>query len=154
MYRAHRFCSDLAESCCCPERPEVKTKSQSPQLVLPFSQIVMISLTFTGFSALHHAASYGTLQIVQMLFGRVRNPDLPNAYGTAPLSLACKFSSPDVGKLQLLEALISQGCCTRKVFASPFQFHLLCKTERKQEKKCTKKFWLKLFSEIFPRSKG
>ena len=56
------------------------------------------SFAFAGFSPLHVAAERGTLEIVQLIFHRVQNLELPNVYGTAPLSLASKSNSPDVGK--------------------------------------------------------
>ena len=51
-----------------------------------------------GWSALHYAAKWGSIEIVALIFGRVQSPDPLTLSNSTPLEIACEHNSPDVGK--------------------------------------------------------
>ena len=56
---------------------------------------------FTGWSPLHIAAQYGSIEIVQLIFDRVARPDPLSDTKATPLCLACQFNTSDVGEPKL-----------------------------------------------------
>ena len=111
------------------------------------------SFALAGFSTLHVATERGTLEIVQLIFDRVRSPDPLTVGKGTPLCFACGWNTPDIGQLKLSKALLSQYGRTRKTFVSVPRFRCPWKTERRKEK-WPMKFKFNLFSNIFPRKRS
>ena len=57
--------------------------------------------TVSGWAALHYAAEYGSLRIVELLIGHGTNPNVTNKYRSTALHLAAKNGAPKVVELLL-----------------------------------------------------
>ena len=56
-----------------------------------------------GWSALHYAAQYGSIEIVVRIFGSAQSPDPLTNEKETPLGLACRCNSQDIGERKLLK---------------------------------------------------
>ena len=89
-------------------------------------------LPSAGWHALHYAARYGSIEIIQLIFGRVHSPDPLNIDEVTPLCLACGWNSPDAGKPKF-EDLTFTRWPYRNTFMFPLHFRCPWKTEKKKK---------------------
>ena len=107
--------------------------------------------TFAGESPLHFAAQYGSIEIVHLIFDRVRGPDPFSVATVAPLCLACKQNSPEVG-----EQKFENFTFTRRPYRKTFVFllHFLSPTKTERSRINPHEILINLFSEISPRKRS
>ena len=81
-----------------------------------------------GWSALHYAARWGSIEIVQLLFGRIQSLDLLTNDKKTPLGLACIFNSPEVGEPKLLKDWLFEETREKRTKIQLVQFNLFSNT--------------------------
>ena len=97
---------------------------------------------FAGCSAIHYAANYGSIEIVQLICGRLQNADPLAIDKMTPLCLACARNSPDVGEPKLSKPLLSQDAVQNN-FRLPSSL-LLSVDNREDERKKHKEILIQL----------
>ena len=91
-------------------------------------------LALAGWSPLHFAAQFGSIEIIQLIFDRVQAPDPLTIAGKTPLDIACRNNSPDVGKLNLFESLLLRDRRAQEKLSSCSKFYSPWKTHTNNEK--------------------
>lgn len=83
------------EACNCNHDGLVKLLKEEPELAHSKD-------TFNGYTALHWAAKFGNLDIIELIAGTYGvPPDIKSRAGYTPLHIACMFNNTEVASLLL-----------------------------------------------------